>query len=97
MSSDSSYSESNLDSDDSEVNYYSEYEIEAEPDSEDDIALADDESPIPSSDEAAAACVDDPVADSEWTARYEEEIREIDEQERMQKDRLDGVVELNEW
>ena len=47
MSSDSSYSESNLDSDDSEVNYYSEYEIEAEPDSEDDIALADDESPIP--------------------------------------------------
>ena len=44
-------------------------------------------------------CADDPVADAEWTAQYENEMQEIRDQEKRMKDqdRLDGVIELSAW
>ena len=49
------------------------------------------------SDDEAAAYADDPVADEEWTARYEEEMRLNEELEQRLQGRLDGVVDINEW
>ena len=47
--------------------------------------------------DAAFACSDDPVADEEWTAEYEEEIRQADiVEEKMQK-LLNGTTEISEW
>lgn len=105
MSSDSSYCESNVSLNDSEASYRSEYEREAEPsDSEGEgirgsraLAEADEEIFSYSSDDAAAACMDDPEADEEWTARYEEQMQELEGKQSMLKDRFDGVVELNDW
>lgn len=83
MSSTSSCSESTVDSDHSELNSSSEYEVEAEPDYEDVYTQNREESPISSSDEEAAVLyADDPIADAEWTARYEEEIGATEELER---------------
>ena len=45
----------------------SEYEMEAESD-------LDREASPPTSDDKAAAFADDPLADAEWTAQYEQEI-----------------------
>ena len=96
MSSTSSYSESTIDS---EKDYFSEYEIEFEP--EDDASQTRGgtlmESSNALSDDEAAAYADDPVADEEWTARYEEEMRLNEEFEQRLQGRLDGVVDINEW
>ena len=54
-------------SEDSAVSYTdSEYEMEAEGD-------FNHEASPPTSDDEATAFVDDPLADAEWTARYEQE------------------------
>ena len=50
-----------------------------------------------SGDDAAFACSDDPVADEEWTADYEEEIRQADILEEKMQKRLNGTTEINEW
>ena len=42
-------------------------------------------------------CADDPVADAEWTAKYEKNMMEIKEQETRMNSRLDGSVEISEW
>ena len=42
-------------------------------------------------------CADDPVADAEWTAKYENNMMEIKEQETRMNSRLDGSVEISEW
>ena len=96
MSSTSSYSESTIDS---EKDYFSEYETEFEP--EDDASQTRGgtlmESSNALSDDEAAGYDDDPVADEEWTARYEEEMRLNEELEQRLQGRLDGVVDINEW
>ena len=96
MSSTSSYSESTIDS---EKDYFSEYETEFEP--EDDASQTHGgtlmESSTALSNDEAAAYADDPVADEEWTARYEEEMRLNEELEQRLQGRLDGVVDINEW
>ena len=103
MSSSSSNSESSDIFDDSDVLYYSDYEIEVEP-SEDDVSgdeqhmyQIERELTSNSSDEESTQCADDPVADAEWTSQYEEEMQEIRAQKQRLKDRLDGNVDLSEW
>lgn len=96
MSSCSSDSEISFDSEDSEINFIAGYEIEAEQDV--DVSLASPQSsPLTSSDEEAAAYADDPLADAEWTAKYQKEMDANEELERRLKDRLDGNVELSAW
>ena len=48
-------------------------------------------------DDAAFACSDDPVADEEWTAEYEEEIRQADILEEKMQKRLNGTTDISEW
>mgnify|MGYP002803430777 CR=1 FL=1 len=48
-------------------------------------------------DDAAFACSDDPVADEEWTADYEDEIRQADMLEEKMQKRLNGTTEISEW
>ena len=50
-----------------------------------------------SDDEAADPCVDDLLADAEWTVKYEEEMQENEELEKKLKDRLEGCVVIDEW
>lgn len=50
-----------------------------------------------SSDEDAYAWVDDRVADEEWTAEYEEDIRQNEILEEKMLKRLNGTTELSEW
>ena len=45
----------------------------------------------------SAMCADDPVADAEWTAKYEKNMMEIKEQETRMNSRPDGSVEISEW
>ena len=48
-------------------------------------------------DDAAFACSDDPVADEEWTAEYEEEIRQADILEEKMQKRPNGTTDISEW
>lgn len=78
-------------SEDSTVSYTdSEYEIEAESD------LDRGASP-PTSDDEANACADDPLADAEWTAQYEEETEKEKELEQELTKRLQGATPVGEW
>ena len=45
----------------------------------------------------SSMCAEDPVADAEWTAKYEKNMMEIKEQETTMNSRLDGSVEISEW
>jgi hypothetical protein len=107
MSSSSSNSWSPYNSDDSDVNYYSDYEREVESDSS-EVEVSGDkqqhksyqierEFTTNSSNEESALCADDPVADAEWTAQYEEQIQEITAEEQRLTDRLNGEEESSEW
>ena len=98
MSSSASDSESSYDSDEAKTRDYSDYEGEIEPSSEDEVSNKSQTNPASvSSDEEGALCADDPVADAEWFARYEQEMHEIRAHEKRMKDRLDGIIELREW
>ena len=50
-----------------------------------------------SSDEDAYAWADDPVADREWIARYEEDMKQRKVFEGKMSKRLDGSTKLEEW
>ncbi len=97
MSSTSSDSESSNNSDRYRSKEYFDYEGEVEPSSDDDVLSEATYSSLQDSSDEGALCADDPVASAEWTAQYEQEMRENTEQEERMKDRLDGVVELGEW
>ena len=101
MSSRASDSESCYDSDEAKTRDYSDYEGEIEPSSEDEVSTKSQTNPTNSasvsSDEEGALCADDPVADAEWFAQYEQEMHEIRAHEKRMKDRLDGIIELREW
>ena len=49
-----------------------------------------------SSDEALA-WADYPIADKEWTAEYEEELRQNQIIQEEMRNRLDGTTPLDEW
>ena len=82
---------------------YSDYEGEIEISSEDELSNRRSDiksqmnSACVSSDEEGALCADDPVADAEWIAQYEQEMQEIRADEKRMKDQLDGVIEIREW
>ena len=68
-----------------------EYEIKHESDG----AFA---SPPASEDEdAAAAFVEEPLADAEWTAQYERERKDNEELKKQLKDWLEGAEAVSEW
>jgi hypothetical protein len=96
MTSTSSDSESSIDSDRNRSKEHSDYKREVELSSDDDLSEATYSSLRDSSDEDAL-CADDPVASEEWTACYEQEMRENTEEEGRMRDRLNGVVEIGEW
>ena len=68
-------------SDETKTRDYSDSEGEIEPSSEDEVSNKSQTNPTNSasvsSDEEGALCADDPVADTEWFARYEQEMHEI--------------------
>ena len=63
-------------SEDSEINFIPGYEIEAE---QDVFCESPQSSSRTSSDDKAAAYADDPLADTEWTSKYEKQV-EADKQ-----------------
>jgi len=73
-----------FDSEDSEIYYIAEVETE---ENDESISQA-------SSDDLYA---DDPLANEEWTDKYQKEVDADKELERTLKDRLEGNVEVNEW
>ena len=96
MSSNSSESESSYHSGSEDVREYSDYEREVELSSEDESTLYTERSRLISP-RKSAICADDPVADAEWTAKYEKNMMEIKEQETRMNSRLDGSVEISQW
>jgi hypothetical protein len=48
-------------------------------------------------DSAAFAWSDDPIADEEWTAEYEEDIRQDELLEEKMQEHLNGTTEISEW
>ena len=95
MSSESSDLETSFDSDDSEINFIAGYELEDERHSC-RVSPRSQETSSDSSDDDTAY-TDEPLADTEWTEKYQKEMKANEELERSLKDRLQGNVELKEW
>ena len=91
MSSSSSDSEMIFDSKDSEIYYIA--EIETEENDESRLSI----SQTSSDDDRADLYVDDPLANKEWTVKYQKEVDADKELERTLNDRLEGKVEIYEW
>lgn len=80
--------------------YLSEYEVMSEIEAEEEsqnVQSCDDANSRVSSDNDAFAWADDPIADEEWTAEYEEDIRQNEMLEEKMQKRLNGDTELDEW
>lgn len=90
MSSTSSDSECSYDSDDSEINFIPEVEIERHGQHVEHTNTSSD-------DQDEDRFADEPLADQEWTARYEEEMKTTEELERKLKDRLERTQPVSEW
>lgn len=84
----------------SDNDYLSEYkvmlEIEADEESQ-NVQSCDDINSRVSSDNDAFAWTDDPIADEELTAEYQEDIRQNEMLEEKMQKRLNGDTELDEW
>ena len=92
MSSSSSESESFYDSDESEINFIPEVEIDQNRQRGPTGTLSDDDEL-----EEDQLFADEPLADQEWTARYEEERRANEELERTLSNRLEGTESVSQW
>lgn len=88
-SSESEMLEMSIDSDDSEINFIPEVEIE---NVRQRAAVESN-----SSSEEDNLFGDEPLADEEWTTRYEQEVKANEDLERKLKDRLNGSVNVSEW
>lgn len=77
------------------TNFIAEYDIEIEREEPARELLTGRSSPTSSEDVAPHA--DDPLADEEWTAKYDKEREADEELERKLKDRFNGKVEVREW
>ena len=92
MFSSSSESESNYDLDESKIDFIHKMEINQNRQrgptgtSSDDDEFEEDQ-----------IFADEPLADQEWTARYEEERRANEEIERKLSNRLEGTESVSEW
>jgi len=82
---------SSSDSEDSEVNFITDYvlEVEGSPNSSDH----DGED----LDKELEAYADEPLADDDWLAIYEEERKADEELEKQLQDRLNGTEEVGKW
>ena len=94
MTSTLSDSEMSFDSEDWEIDFIREHEIEAE---QDVLCERLQSSSLTSSEDEAAAYADDPLADTE--SNYQTQVDADKKLERRLKDldRLEGNVELREW
>lgn len=92
-SSESEMSETSVDSDDSEINFIPEVEIEDASVDKRQRAAVEGNSSCDEDDLFG----DEPLADEEWTARYEQELKQTEELERKLNARLDGSVNVSEW
>ena len=94
MSSDQSNSNCYTDSEDSDISFIADYEIEEEDDGESRSMLSQSEESLDSCDMAYA---DEPLADEEWIEQYEKEVKENEELERMLEKRLNGTERVDSW
>ena len=85
----SSGSESNYDSDESEISFIPEVEIPQRARSS--TSSHDEEL------EEVQLFADEPFADQEWTANYEEERRANEELEGKLRNRLESTESVSEW
>ena len=77
-------------SSDSEVSEIEDYELEVE----DSPNLSDQATDVEETQEAYA---DEPLADAEWLALYEQERRTEEELEKTLQKRLNGTEEVRDW
>jgi len=92
MSSTDASSECSYDSEDSEIFFIRDFNMEVEDDFDD---CAADSASNESCDEMAYA--DEPLADEEWLKKYSEEVKENEELERTLQKRLDGTEHADSW
>ena len=90
MSSSEASSECSYDSQDSEIFFIQDYDVEVE-----DGFESNDTDSNESLEEMANA--DEPLADEEWLKRYNEEVKQNEELERMLQKRLDGTEHVDSW
>lgn len=94
MSSSDKSSESDYDSEDSEIFFIRDYNIEVEEEFE------SPESPGETSSTESLegmAYADEPLADEEWLKKYNEEAKQTEDLERMLQKRLDGSEHVDCW
>lgn len=91
MSSSDSSSECSYDSEDSEIFFIRDYDVEVE----DGFESTNDTDSNGSIEEIANA--DEPLADDEWLKRYNEEVKQNEDLERMLQKRLDGTKHVDSW
>lgn len=91
MSSSDTSSECSYDSEDSEIFFIWDYDVEVE----DGFESTNDTDSNGSIEEIANA--DEPLADDEWLKRYNEEVKQNEELERMLQKRLDGTDHVDSW
>ena len=94
MSSDQSNSDCYTDSEDSDISFIADYEIEEEDDGESRSMVSQSEESLDSCDMAYA---DEPLADEEWIEQYEKEVKENEELQRMLEKRLNGTERVDSW
>ena len=95
MSSSDTNSEFNYDSEDSEICFIPEYDMEVEDEIE--SAVVERSTSNESLDEMAYMYADEPLADEEWLKTYNEEVKENEDLERMLQKRLDGTEHVDSW
>ena len=90
MTFESENSETSLDSEDSEISFYSEDSINyiAEIETEENDESCSSTLSTSSDDDQEELYADDPLADAEWTAKYQKEVDAEKELERALTDRL---------
>lgn len=91
MSSSDTSSECSYDSEDSEIFFNRDYDVEVE----DGFESTNDTDSNESLKEIANA--DEPLADEEWLKRYSEEVKQNEELERLLRKRLDGTEHVDSW
>ena len=94
MSSDQSNSDCYTDSEESDISFIADYEIEEEDDGESRSMVSQSEESVDSCDMAYA---DEPLADEKWIEQYEKEVKENEELERMLEKRLNGTERVDSW
>ena len=95
MSTTSSDSEINYDSEDSEISFIAGYDIEIETEESMHELCTGISSPTSSDEDDVAPHADDPLADEEWTANYEKKRKADEELVGKLKDRFHGKVEVS--